>query len=688
MTARVRSTLLLIALVAAAFGVQANHIVGGDMSYTYLGETSPGSGLYRYSIRVRMYLKEGQGITSYLAPETGPAPVGIYELDTIGADQLVLWGACSTYYSLDNVDTLGADLPPGCVLGNSLSVEQSLLFGEFVVPYNASGYHLFFDGSARNGGIDNILEPTSTGLGWYAYVPPANIVNSSPYFLGNPVPYLCVGDTLGFPYATEEADGDVLVYSFRDPIDQQNGNLSIFAQPEAATPWPLGTVPYVPGHSAAQPFGPGGYASINSSSGTTEFYVPAVGNWVLAVQVEEYRNGELIGLIRSDLQLVSTACEPNDLPLFEPPQDTALAADSVVYLNNGSLQLLTYSVDAGQALCFPILFRDVDTITMAVDGSIFSADPPAQISGALTADSLLSVEFCWPTSCAQGQSAPYSFNVSVTDQACPPGIVNFVVQVTVIPYANDAEVLGPTDVCAGQTVASYCAETVPGATYQWQAEGGTILDQDTGTCATVKWEAEGPGRVMLLRNTPCPSQDTLVITGNTAPEASFRVTDTILSCEEVSFLVENTSVGASGYVWLGPGGARDSAETIPLIVGYQDSARFDLVAISPVGCLDTAGLVLGAGAYDALVQYYLPNVFSPNSDSRNDRLGLVSNGPLAPCTELSIWDRWGKTMFTTTDEKRAWTGLAPNGDRAPEGVYYYELRVRGKNYRGNVHLLR
>ena len=37
----------------------ASHLVGGDLGYEYLGETVPGSGMYRYKLKMRMYLNCG-----------------------------------------------------------------------------------------------------------------------------------------------------------------------------------------------------------------------------------------------------------------------------------------------------------------------------------------------------------------------------------------------------------------------------------------------------------------------------------------------------------------------------------------------------------------------------------------------------------------------------------------------------
>ena len=39
---------------------------------------------------------------------------------------------------------------------------------------------------------------------------------------------------------------------------------------------------------------------------------------------------------------------------------------------------------------------------------------------------------------------------------------------------------------------------------------------------------------------------------------------------------------------------------------------------------------------------------------------------------LEVFDRWGRKVFQTAQESRAWDGRR-NGEDLPEGVYYYQL---------------
>lgn len=81
----------------------------------------------------------------------------------------------------------------------------------------------------------------------------------------------------------------------------------------------------------------------------------------------------------------------------------------------------------------------------------------------------------------------------------------------------------------------------------------------------------------------------------------------------------------------------------------------------------------------------IPNIFSPNNDNINDLFEIV-NLPATGKHELVITNRWGKQMFSSSEYKegRFWAA-----DGAPEGIYYYRLKVEGdKVYTGWVEIIR
>ncbi|MEL6970205.1 MAG: gliding motility-associated C-terminal domain-containing protein [Bacteroidota bacterium] len=90
----------------------------------------------------------------------------------------------------------------------------------------------------------------------------------------------------------------------------------------------------------------------------------------------------------------------------------------------------------------------------------------------------------------------------------------------------------------------------------------------------------------------------------------------------------------------------------------------------------------------------MPNVFSPNNDGVNDRLG-----PQSPCSleayEIMIFDRWGNQVWQSTNPSDGWNGRI-NGDFAAQGTYVWMINYtvtensipRETQERGDVVLLR
>lgn len=91
---------------------------------------------------------------------------------------------------------------------------------------------------------------------------------------------------------------------------------------------------------------------------------------------------------------------------------------------------------------------------------------------------------------------------------------------------------------------------------------------------------------------------------------------------------------------------------------------------------------------------FLPSAFSPNGDGVNDVLFVRSRSNFIETMELTIFDRWGKQMFISTDPEEGWNGRYNNteGELAPD-VYAYCIKVTCTNdleyiTAGNVTLIR
>ena len=86
---------------------------------------------------------------------------------------------------------------------------------------------------------------------------------------------------------------------------------------------------------------------------------------------------------------------------------------------------------------------------------------------------------------------------------------------------------------------------------------------------------------------------------------------------------------------------------------------------------DSLGCVLGLVARVPLdVDLFIPNVFTPNGDGSND-VFFIRNLPQEPSVnQLSITNRWGKSIFVSENYQNNWDGTG-----AADGIYFYRLQL-------------
>ncbi|MCF8461436.1 MAG: T9SS type B sorting domain-containing protein [Flavobacteriales bacterium] len=100
---------------------------------------------------------------------------------------------------------------------------------------------------------------------------------------------------------------------------------------------------------------------------------------------------------------------------------------------------------------------------------------------------------------------------------------------------------------------------------------------------------------------------------------------------------------------------------------------------------------------DATLGVYIPNAFTPEIEGQIDRLNDVFypiiGGAIVENYQLTIFDRWGKQLFQSTELTLGWDGTY-NGKNIPSDVYVYTLSFTTKGltflhrYKGIVTMVR
>lgn len=83
---------------------------------------------------------------------------------------------------------------------------------------------------------------------------------------------------------------------------------------------------------------------------------------------------------------------------------------------------------------------------------------------------------------------------------------------------------------------------------------------------------------------------------------------------------------------------------------------------------------------------YIPNIFTPNEDGKNDEFTVYGTGFTK--IEISVFDRWGAKLYTTTDINKGWDGTF-KGVLSKEDTYVYKVNfttLDGKKHTKTGHV--
>lgn len=120
-----------------------------------------------------------------------------------------------------------------------------------------------------------------------------------------------------------------------------------------------------------------------------------------------------------------------------------------------------------------------------------------------------------------------------------------------------------------------------------------------------------------------------------------------------------------------------------------ESATLTVTLLTEGGCVLADSLLLVVSDERPV---YIPNVFSPNEDGRNDQFEVYPGKGAVGLVGMDIYDRWGGLVYQSTNGNAAWDGTV-QGTRAKPAVYTYVVTVqwldgRVTRHEGDVTLVR
>jgi gliding motility-associated-like protein len=85
---------------------------------------------------------------------------------------------------------------------------------------------------------------------------------------------------------------------------------------------------------------------------------------------------------------------------------------------------------------------------------------------------------------------------------------------------------------------------------------------------------------------------------------------------------------------------------------------------------------------DIIIEF--PTAFTPNGDGKNDYFRAINLKFIPQSYHLTIFDRWGMTVFESKQVNQRWDGTNKKGKPAMEGVYNYQVEFSTPDGRNHI----
>ncbi len=387
--------------------LHAKHLVGGDITYQYLGTFN---GLDRYRIKITILRDCVPGNTEFDDP---------LEATLYNAGNFSDWQTISFSYPGETLVPL-TSYNPCSTPPEGICYSVATYVKNIDVTPNANGYYLVYERCCRNNTINNLSNPGAMGMTLSCYIPGSQLKNSSPVFGALPPVFICLGDTFIFPQAAIDPDGDDLVYQLSTPYhggSQQDPAPS----PDAPPPFPF--VTFAPGFNLNNMLGNSPQPLVINQNGQLLAICNTPGQFVFAVSVFEYRNNVLISETKRDIQVNVVNCPPNLPPTLNFSTNSSIIGDTLIFTE-------------GNYICFNFQVRDPnsrDSVFADLSSFIFNnpiTNASFSFQSALTP---VSGQICWKAPCEFLDSI-FTVNVTLYDNyTCNLNINTYTFYAKVVP---------------------------------------------------------------------------------------------------------------------------------------------------------------------------------------------------------------------------------------------------------------
>ncbi|MBL4594011.1 MAG: SprB repeat-containing protein, partial [Flavobacteriales bacterium] len=509
----------------------ATHAQSADITYQCLGPN-------QYEISVSFY-RDCAGVN---APNT-------ITINTTSA-------SCAQNFNttLSQIPGTGVDVTPICATlttqcngGNTPGVEEYIYRGIINLPNQCNDWTFSFTLCCRNNAINTINNPGGENIYVEAVLNNLDVTcNNSPSFSNPPVYFPCVGQTSCFNHGAIEPDGDSLYYSLIAPGTG-----------------PATTVTYLAGYSALQPLTSNIPTTFNSSNGDICMTPTLQEVTVLAVKVEEWRNGVFIGSVTRDIQLRSVVCN-NTLPNLSGINGTGQFSLTGCAGSPINFNIPSFDPDLGQ------------TLTINWNNAIPAANFTTNGAQQPTAN------FNWTPTAGDVSATPYCFTVSISDDNCSyNGVQIYSFCITVTGFTTSTTSTSANCNASNGTATATVQGGLAPYTYQWLPNGGNNANANGLT--------PGQYTVNVTDANGCISSS-IVNVGTGPLPGNINISSTNISCfgGNDGSATANVNGGGQPYVYSWSNGGFNQT------ISNLTAGTYFVTVISNGGCVTTDTITITA----------------------------------------------------------------------------------------------
>jgi gliding motility-associated-like protein len=532
---------ILLLLMLLSYNTKATHIVGGELFYRCLGND-----VYEITLTIYRDCYNGNPNAFFDAD----ADIGIYSGGVL-VDSLKIPFDPMINDTLDEVltDTCLAIVEPVCV-------HTTTYVGTVTLPTIPGGYDLIYQRCCRNVTIVNIVDPLDSGATFGVSISQRALeeCNSSAVFNDWPPIYICTGEPLIFDQSATDLDGDSIVYRLCTPLLGATPNSPMPESWNQTVPADVTwvTPPYsVLNMMNSNPLDPN-RLKIDPVTGLLTCIPDVVGQFVVGICVEEYRDGELISTTRRDFQFNTGICAQAVSAIFVPE-----------VICNNALEVIVNN-QSQNAVAYEWYFNDP-----AFPGAVITDVSPSYVYSDTGAYTIMLIaqpgQECVDTSYANIQLNYYSLNLGFDYE-----------------FVNCDD----TMTIAGLDFSSDSISTITDWDWTITDAFGNLIDVSSEQNPIFQVGISGTVTMQVVITAANGCMDSLAQTFEVNVLTEPFLPDTIISCELDSVLLNPNSGGGNVYFWTPPTYLSDV--NIPSPWAYpEQTTTYSLIITDSVGFCET-----------------------------------------------------------------------------------------------------